>query len=873
MLCEDTIFLLQETIKQQNQQTTFQIVDETIELEKIITIKIKKDNNKKMKKIGLNKKFRMGWNDYVRLMSLKHFPSLSCDLSHTTTMLMLIMTLMALTFSTTKTFAQKSLGTQYEVADNVDELVGIDPSDDYLSRTGKTMPTDPNKILCFYNVGAKSFLSPGAKWGTQASLDNTAYTLWLNEPSGNSDFFNIVNNLGNSSTGTYLGFGDKNGPDASDLYMDRGIHNFVFEKAPDYKDNNKVYYVKTTNNGKDYYVQAYPDENKYCNFNEKQLTEADADYKNQEWKIITKTEYYTLLKANPANMEDVIDFSFIIHTPSFRIHDNGVSSWTATAETDKIFFGDNMQYKTYANRATDTWGAAGVGNYNRNHQQDCGKLFYSYARGAMNFQLTQDIEVHKAGWYLLRCNGFTTQVNKDGKVSAHLLMAVVTADGKINKTAGYSAATLNKLSREAASKLMADDATGTGAGRAFFDGKYENQVQVCLEEKTLGTIDKDHPVKLRIGYYVGDDCVPQEGDVTCVDNFKLLYAGPRRDPELILDEDQPSLVYLSNAKDVYKNSVLHLKRTFTEGKWNSLILPVDLKFGQMKRTFGDDVKVAKLTSLKDGVVTFTTVEPKQDSDVMVKAFAPYIIKPTSLTEDLDLEYIAEKFYTKLDKTTGKISNAEWLAADGKSVSTYENNRFELRIPNNHYDITMVTLDRDSLIKHLNFSEEDKTNYAAGAYDKINWDNVSWKSQTSFSTGAKEGELTCYGTLAKTYYNDNGNGVILPGRDNLSGAYIMRGGNIVQVPSTKEYGLKGFRCWFEVKGGSSQAKPLRLEIDGISDDATSIDEINSQPSQFTSRHKGISGVFNLDGQKVREGESTQNLPKGIYIVNGRKVVVM
>lgn len=361
-----------------------------------------------MNKIGLNKKFRMGWNDYVRLMSLKHFPSLSCDLSHTTTMLMLIMTLMTLTFNTTKSFAD-DLGTTYEPAANIDDLVGIDPSDAYLSNTQTTMPTDPDKILCFYNVGAKSFLSPGAKWGTQASLDNTAYSLWLNGKNG-SVFFEIVNNLSNSSTGTYLGFGE--GGDASDLYMDRGAHNFVFEKAPDYKDNNKVYYVKTTKNGKDYYVQAYPDENKYCTFNEKQLTEADADYKNQEWKIITKTEYYTLLKANPANMKDVIDFSFIIKNPSFRIHDEGVSSWTANAETDKIFFGDSKQYKTYTNRATRNWGDAKGGGYDRVHQRDCGKLFYSYARGAKNFQFTQDIKVDKAGWYLLRCNGFTTQVNK-----------------------------------------------------------------------------------------------------------------------------------------------------------------------------------------------------------------------------------------------------------------------------------------------------------------------------------------------------------------------------------------------------------------------------------------------------------------------------
>lgn len=798
--------------------------------------------------------------------------------SCTTTMTMLFTALMALMANTTITFAQtlgttfaQDYGTTYDTADNIDDLVGIDPSDAYLSNTQTNMPTDPDRILCFYNVGTNSFLSPGAKWGTQASLDNTAYTLWLNGTKG-SVIFKIVNNLGNSSTGTYLGFGE--GGDASDLYMDRGAHNFVFEKAPDYKDNNKVYYVKTTKNGKDYYVQAYPDENKYCTFNEKQLTGADADYKNQEWKIITKTEYYTLLKTNPANMKDVIDFSFIIKTPSFRIHDKNVSSWEATADTSKIFFGDNMQYKTYTKRATGTWGDTKGGNYDRNHQQDYGKLFYSYARGAKGFEFYQDIKVHKDGWYLLRCNGFTTQVNKEGRVSARLMMAVV-KDGKIDKTKVYSAATLNKLKVDEATKLMAADATGQGAGCAFYNGKYENQVQVCLDKKDLETmgineISEKNPVTLRIGYYVDADCELQPGDVTCVDNFKLLYAGERRNPELILDEDQPSLLYLTNAKDSYKNSVLHLNRTLKEGQWNSLILPVSLKFGQMKRTFGDDVKVAKLTSLKNGVITFTTVEPKQDSDEMVTAFEPYIIKPTSLTENLGLPYTAEKFYT----TENKDDNSQWLSKDCKSVSHDENDRFSLKIEAVHYDITMVSLDRNELIKHLNLTEKDKTNYVNnGDWENINWDKVNWISSTSFSTGAKENDLTCYGTLAKTYYkDDNGQGVILPGRDDLSDDYVMRDGKIVHVPHNQKYGLKGFRCWFEVKGSHPIAAAPRLEIDGIIDDATSIDDLNSQPSQFTSRHKGISGVFNLDGQKVREGESTQDLPKGIYIVNGRKVVV-
>lgn len=784
--------------------------------------------------------------------------------SCTTTMTMLFTALMALMTNTTKTFAQ-NLETKYGVVNNIDDLVGIDPSDDYLSRTGTNMPGD-EKLLYIYNVGAKRFLSPGGKWGTQASLDNSAYPLWLNESLGTSDEFNIVNNLSDNKLTRFLGKGGKS-YDAQDLFMDSKRHNFVFIKAPDYTKNNKVYYLKMTDcddNSIVYYIQANPDENpdKHT-LNKTQLTKDNADYKYQEWKIITKKEYYELVNANPANMEDVIDFSFIIKAADFRVNNLEASNWYATGETDKIFFGDNEQYKTFANRGNKTWT-----KYDEPHQYNYGKLFYSYARGAKDFIFYQDIQVHKAGWYLLRCNGFTTQVNKDGRVSARLMMAKVKDDGTLDKTRIYSAATLNKLSVDDATTLMGNDASGTGAGRAFFEGKYENQVQVCLDEKILGTIDDTHPVTLRIGYYVNDDCVLQPGDVTCVDNFKLLYAGPRRNPELILDEDQPSLVYLSNAKDVYKNSVLHLKRTFTEGQWNSLILPVDLKFGQMKRTFGDDVKVAKLKSLKDNVVIFRTVEPKEDSDVMVKAFEPYIIKPTSLTEDLGLEYTAEKFFTKVDKTTGEISNAYWLGKDGKSESQDVNNCFKLRIPQDHYDIFMVTLNRDSLIKHLNFSETDKTYYDAGDYGKIDWDKVSWISQTSFSTGASEGDLTCYGTLTKTYKDD----AILPGRDNLSDDYVMRGGKIVHVPHDKEYGLKGFRCWFEVKGSHPIAAAPRLEIDGIIDDATSIDDLNSQPSQFTSRHKGISGVFNLDGQKVRDGESTQDLPKGIYIVNGRKVVV-
>ena len=64
----------------------------------------------------------------------------------------------------------------------------------------------------------------------------------------------------------------------------------------------------------------------------------------------------------------------------------------------------------------------------------------------------------------------------------------------------------------------------------------------------------------------------------------------------------------------------------------------------------------------------------------------------------------------------------------------------------------------------------------------------------------------------------------------------------------------------------------VNIDGIYDAATSINDIHADDALFTSRHRGVEGVYSISGRLVRHGYSTKGLPKGIYITNGRKVVV-
>lgn len=748
--------------------------------------------------------------------------------------------------------ATEDNGIEETVIGGVDDLYGVDPSSAICTSNG-TAETDGDKIVCLYNVGAKKFLSVGGMWGTHASLDVTPYPIYMELISDSEGTYRLESKVKGSINRAYLGIDTRH----NQVFMDQGVGDrsvIRFDKANGYSETNKVYLVRIGNTSTLGYLTAYPNnEDKLCDSQANIAMEGTPEYKNQEWKVITKTEYHKLFNIAPANMKSVVDASFLIACPDFRANDADALQWAITGKDNNlptdweshVRFGDEKMYKT-RDKLSSTGGGSWV-NYKEDHQRDYGQYFYCYTKGLRGFTFYQDVKVHKGGWYLLRCNGFSTSnssenIKQNGGPLANLFITVLGANNKPISDK-YSTATLNGISQTDA-EALGNEYDKAGIGHAFFEGEYENQVQICLDKAPNGNdISDKNPVTLRIGFYVDstDKLEVADNELTAVDNFKLLYAGPRRNPELILDEESTDLRYLTMATDEYKNSVLHLNRKLNDNMWNSLILPVDLTWGQMKRTFGDAVKVAKLEALTENSVQFVTVEPDSDEAVMVKAFEPYIVYPP-YTQVKSAPYTVEHFYTSEGE-----DNSEWLGTNYEK-SKDENNRLTKNIDADHYDITMVSLDREKLKKL----------------------NTNWESTTTFSaTGGNHGTMVCKGTMAKTYDNDK----IIEDRDNLSGDYIMRGGKMVQVPHGKEYGLKGFRCWFEVNNGSSQAKALRLEIDGISDDATSIDEINSQPSQFTSRHKGISGVFNLDGQKVREGKSTQNLPKGIYIVNGRKVVVM
>ena len=104
-------------------------------------------------------------------------------------------------------------------------------------------------------------------------------------------------------------------------------------------------------------------------------------------------------------------------------------------------------------------------------------------------------------------------------------------------------------------------------------------------------------------------------------------------------------------------------------------------------------------------------------------------------------------------------------------------------------------------------------------------------------------------------------------------FVSEGNGTVYISEGMSYG-KGYRSYIEYTGTTPpSAKALSISFSGVEDgdDNGTTTEIRvTELADDVIQTLGIGGVYNLNGQKV--ADTTRNLPAGIYIVNGRKVVV-
>ena len=97
-----------------------------------------------------------------------------------------------------------------------------------------------------------------------------------------------------------------------------------------------------------------------------------------------------------------------------------------------------------------------------------------------------------------------------------------------------------------------------------------------------------------------------------------------------------------------------------------------------------------------------------------------------------------------------------------------------------------------------------------------------------------------------------------------GSYVMSGGKMYHIPEDWT-GLLG-TCWY-ITDLSQNGKTLQLMVNG--EGGTT--DINGIVTELPGDN-AHEGVYNINGQKVADGTSLKNLPKGIYIMNGKKYVI-
>ena len=753
----------------------------------------------------------------------------------------------------------------------------------------------PDEVFFLYNVKTGKFLNAGGYWGTHVSLKDYPLSLWAEKHDykfstgllsyNTKTLIDFIQNL-ETGQDKYLGWVGKDGGTGTDdgVFIDRHqgekTHcGWVFVPLNDEQHTYKIYtYATKTPSSSDtkYYLCANgddTDQDKNCGaFSDSYITSKNyEDYST--WRVLSMKQISDLLLENSDNMTSALDLSYRLDCPGFSRGNKDITKWKvsnfSTGTNGEWRFGLEKLYNT--KKTLDKFSSGGestslddfdtdnltnsTSSYifdktdykgdKQNYERHLGKYFCADVKN-MRGVIYQDVEIKAPGSYLIECKGYSTTTK------AKIFASWFDKDGKEDKSLVHQNV-LNQvsyMSKAEQDALHVSEQNMDYAGKNFYgQRKYINTVLIQVPENKDGIYGK-----IRFGLIIGDnqnDKTLNEADKewTVFDDFRLLYASNDKGTDLILDEDRDKLDYLVNCSNTYKNTVLHLNKTFTKDKWNSFVLPVSLKRDQFRQAFGANARLAKLSGLTSSEIQFQTVDmDKNDNAEVLSAYTPYIIFPTKI-HDTDKTKVSPAYKATLTKTNGEQQYVVIKA--------------------NHYDIPNVTLKTTS----------DNKN------DLTQMDTQKWVLNVTTPVGGTDGSMAAYGTFARTFGTSHTQNTtnadaedygvymfddrdIISGRDDLKGSYFFDKGNLY-YSSKRVRGLRGFSCWFKPVNSSEHTK-LNLYIDGVANGTTGIDEVAFGDEEPTG--KAAKGIYNMNGQLVSNGSETTNLPAGMYIVNGKKCVV-
>ncbi len=612
-----------------------------------------------------------------------------------------------------------------------------------------------------------------------------------------------------------------------------------------------------------------------------------------QWRLISLNEFIKVLNDNGIGLNPSI--SSLIKDRDFTRNANdffGANDWTYSTLSGHTY-GPYNQDNTTTKRYPYTWGDYQKDqSLQNNNQQSRGfiaepwdtpvrlkEVFDKWTSKSTNDQasgkknakygfmifegvgtVTTNFVAPKAGWYEIECAGFS--MSEQGH-EAYLFARVIN-DDEVDKPESefaiptedeptYGVVTLGKLPYGTYTKESYESCLEAGKELLENRDNHRQKVWVLVSKEDSAAGKKT----IRLGFRKneatqsalvtkGNNKGYYDTDWVCVDDIRASYMGIG---PVFFYEDEEDLRYLSHedddaerfSKNEYAPAVksgryggsANLLRKFTKGEWNTFSFPLPLTGEQVRNAFGDDCELLKLNSIgnlssNDCIIDFETVNLLTLKNV-VAADTLYMLKPTK-----------EPIFGETPRGTMAY----------------------------YYDLGRMF-----------FSTKGEDEDPAYTYPVM--DLSVWKGQQEVGSFQDKNDGVGHVTYIQTPYFDpflvDIDGAKLssiPSPDGSyapKGSYAMSGGKMYEL--SRDTRIKGFRGWITLthsifKNAESFAAGAKIAINGIidEDDPTAINRHAVVPVNPNS----ITTVYDLSGRKV--GTSLDGLSKGLYIVNGKKLLV-
>lgn len=707
--------------------------------------------------------------------------------------------------------------------------------------TAASASTTDEKAVYLYNVDLQAFLTRGGRWGTEAVLGGSndlvlPFTVSATTTQGyNSSTyytFNTQTTAQSSSSAGALGFtgttatSEDGTPSAWDKYNyftdinSSSYQNWTRFTATEVNSGSNTYRFSQAvqsnwgNNNQTagtYYLQGtstYNSNSSSTSGRDNYVTATTtATDKGTTWKLVTLKEIKDYAKSVTNIDVEADPVTYAIYDPDYGRKDESISSWKTGTN------GSSSLSQGWAQ--TNTTQSYYVGNGlddNQSAGQDTngGDMAANIYGAGKIYQDITTSNLPAAGWYEVSCNIITTESEAD-KVKLY---------ASVGGSTTYSATQTPYAEKAAQHGITISPATYLGAAQLVNTTTKDDNGNTAYLYRVIcsvyvGTTSGSSSLQ---SLQIGVDATSASSTAwTVVDNWQMRYLG-NPTSIVILDETKESVDYLKNQNKnsdgtaLTMKSTVYMHRSLVAGKWNSIVLPFDLSNQAIISKFGSGTIVAEFKGATNenaqNDLYFTAANDIQKGKL-------YLIKPT----------------------IGEPSN-------GTNVTVMSSHDNSLKLTDKFYRFESVNFGGTDATFPETVVNTDETKKPYGGDTNL------------YFVGTYIQKLNCVAT--GSYFLLAANQQTGEGSDGLW--KILSAGD--------KCNMRGFRGWLSPVDPTKTAS-ARFHIFGIADgDPTSIDGI---PVNTPVVRPALSGVYNLQGQRVADGTSLDGLPHGLYIVNGQKVM--